>query len=365
MNEIAIKAQGLGKRYSLGGRSGSYKTIRESLSSMWRSAAGGLKRRPTGGAGVEFWALKDASFEIKCGEAVGILGRNGAGKSTLLKVLSRITRPTTGYADVVGRVGSLLEVGTGFHPELTGRENVFLNGAIMGISAPDIRRQFDSIVDFADIEKFIDTPVKRYSSGMYTRLAFAVAAHMQPDILLVDEVLAVGDAAFQKKCLGKMSDVAKSGRTVLFVSHQMGAITTLCDRAILLEHGSVACIGGAAEVVARYLSAGAERSGYANLAEVPTRTGTGELRLTDIALRDSSGTLTPNFSIGDDITIDFGLVRKERVNGVRLAIQLTTSDGLNIAHMIDQDSGFALTNVREKEQLSATLRDVRLYPGVL
>src|SRR5581483_8501340 len=187
-----------------------------------------------------FWALKDVSFEVKVGEALGIIGRNGAGKSTLLKILSRITRPTTGYADVYGRVGSLLEVGTGFHPELTGRENIYLNGAILGMTRRDIQRRFDEIVAFAEVENFLDTPVKRYSSGMYMRLAFAVAAHLEPEILVVDEVLAVGDAEFQKKCLGKMGDVAKEGRTVLFVSHNMNAVEHLCQRVLLFQSGRLA-----------------------------------------------------------------------------------------------------------------------------
>ena len=190
-----------------------------------------------------FWALKDISFEVKDGEVLGIIGRNGAGKSTLLKILSRITKPTTGSADVYGRVGSLLEVGTGFHPELTGRENIFLNGAILGMTRREIQRRFDEIVAFAEVEQFLDTPVKRYSSGMYMRLAFAVAAHLEPEILVVDEVLAVGDAAFQKKCLGKMSDVAHSGRTVLFVSHNLAAVERICDTAVFLQNGRIAATG--------------------------------------------------------------------------------------------------------------------------
>ena len=209
------------------------------------------------------WALKDVSFEIKRGEVVGIIGRNGAGKSTLLKILSRITEPTEGQAAIYGRVGSLLEVGTGFHPELTGRENIYLNGAILGMRRAEIERKFDEIVVFSGVEKFIDTPVKHYSSGMYLRLAFAVAAHLEPEILLVDEVLAVGDAQFQKKCLGKMADVAQAGRTVLFVSHNMGAIHHLCPRSILLEQGRIAMVGATAEVIRHYLSKrGSNRAEY-------------------------------------------------------------------------------------------------------
>jgi len=244
-----ISAHGIGKQYRLGTASG-YRSLRETL--------GGLFRRSRGAAGTQtFWALSDVSFEISSGEAIGIIGRNGAGKSTLLKILSRITAPTRGHVRLRGRLAALLEVGTGFHTELTGRENIFLNGAIMGMTRAEIKRAFDEIVAFADVEKFLDTPVKRYSSGMYVRLAFAVAAHLRPEILVVDEVLAVGDAAFQKKCLGKMQDVASGGRTVLFVSHNMAAITRLCTRAILLKDGKIVVDGTVDSVVGEYIRGGA------------------------------------------------------------------------------------------------------------
>ncbi|MCP3980404.1 MAG: ATP-binding cassette domain-containing protein [bacterium] len=238
MSEVAIQAERLGKRYRLGESTGgafSYKSLRESLTAGLRRIAS----RESGAAPAEVWALRNVSFEIPRGEVVGIIGPNGAGKSTLLKLLSRITRPTEGRARIFGRVGSLLEVGTGFHPELTGRENVYLNGAILGMLRSEIDSRFDEIVAFAEVERFLDTPVKRYSSGMYMRLAFAVAAHLEPEILLVDEVLAVGDAAFQKKCLGKMDEVARGGRTVLFVSHNMNAVQDLCSRAMLLREGGI------------------------------------------------------------------------------------------------------------------------------
>ncbi len=255
MPTAAIRAEGLGKRYVIGERRDAYGTLRDSIAKLrWlplRSMRAGFKRRPV----ESVWAIKDVSFEVEPGEVVGIIGRNGAGKSTLLKVLSRITEPTEGYADIRGRVGSLLEVGTGFHPELTGRENIYLNGAILGMGKSQITRQFDEIVDFASVERFIDTPVKRYSSGMYLRLAFAVAAHMQPEILLVDEVLAVGDASFQKKCLGRMEEVANQGRTVLFVSHNMGAIRSLCNRGIVIENGTVEFSGNVNESIHRYFQA--------------------------------------------------------------------------------------------------------------
>jgi lipopolysaccharide transport system ATP-binding protein len=233
MSDAIIKVEGLGKKYIISHEGGQrYTALRDVIA---KKAKGLVKKGIELPAKEEFWALKDVSFEIKQGEAVGIIGRNGAGKSTLLKILSRITEPTHGRIEINGRVASLLEVGTGFHPELTGRENIFLNGAILGMSRAEIRKKFDEIVDFSGIEKFLDTPVKRYSSGMYVRLAFAVAAHLEPEILVVDEVLAVGDAEFQKKCLGKMQDVSnKEGRTVLFVSHNMGAVNTLCNRALLL-----------------------------------------------------------------------------------------------------------------------------------
>ena len=263
MSDVAIRVEGVGKRYRIGRRE-AYKTLRDTLA---EAAAGPLRAvRSLAGRnghrraeGESFWALRDVSFEVKRGEVVGVIGRNGAGKSTLLKILSRITEPTEGYVDILGRVGSLLEVGTGFHPELTGRENIFLNGAILGMSRADIQRRFDDIVTFAEIEKFIDTPVKRYSSGMYLRLAFAVAAHLEPDILLVDEVLAVGDAAFQKKCLGKMKDVTARGRTVLLVSHNMTAIRSLSSHVALLSGGRLQMYGDRDECISAYLKGGAQQ----------------------------------------------------------------------------------------------------------
>jgi len=255
VSDIAIRVSNLGKSYRLHHQASPrrYKTLRDDLRAvpkkLWRMLAGKTGEEET------FWALDDLSFNVRDGEVLGIIGRNGAGKSTLLKILSRITEPTCGEAEIRGRVGSLLEVGTGFHPELTGRENVFLSGAILGMSRSEIRRNFDAIVDFAEIEKFIDTPVKHYSSGMYMRLAFAVAAHLDPEILIVDEVLAVGDLAFQKKCLEKMGDVSRSGRTVLFVSHNMEAIENLCSRVIWLDRGKIVKEGEAKTVVRDYMTA--------------------------------------------------------------------------------------------------------------
>lgn len=258
MSETVIRIEGLSKQYQIGERQKSYKTLRESLTRMaaapFRVVRSRLKNSGKNSLNGKstIWALKDVSFEVKRGDVVGIIGRNGAGKSTLLKTLSRITDPTEGYIDITGRVGSLLEVGTGFHPELSGRENIFLNGAILGMRRAEIQRKFDEMVAFAEVEKFIDTPVKHYSSGMYLRLAFAVAAHLEPEILLVDEVLAVGDLKFQKKCLGKMDEVAKEGRTVLFVSHNMGTIRSLCNQGVVLQEGELYHCGDVTRTIEAY-----------------------------------------------------------------------------------------------------------------
>lgn len=257
MSDLAVRVEGLGKRYHIGQRA-HYNTVREAFSRMVATPFTRLRGSPPAPRPSNhfrsntFWALKDVSFELKQGELLGIVGRNGAGKSTLLKILSRITEPTEGYADVRGRVRSLLEVGTGFHPELTGRENIYLNGAILGMRRAEITRKFDEIVAFAEVERFIDTPVKWYSSGMYTRLAFSVAAHLEPEVLIVDEVLAVGDIGFQQRCLGKMQEVSQGGRTVFFVSHMMFAITRLCKRVMLIEAGQVIADGATEDVVAQY-----------------------------------------------------------------------------------------------------------------
>ena len=259
-NEIILRVNNLSKEYQIGGRQEPYRTLRDTLTAAVTAPfqrVGRLLRGESGGASgltQSFWALNNLSFDVRRGEVVGIIGRNGAGKSTLLKILSRITEPTTGTAEIYGRVGALLEVGTGFHPELTGRDNIYLNGAILGMGRAEIERKFDEIVAFAEVEQFIDTPVKHYSSGMYLRLAFAVAANLEPEILIVDEVLAVGDAAFQKKCLGKMSEVANQGRTVLFVSHNMQAITQLTQRCIILAHGERQFDGPTPEAVHHYLT---------------------------------------------------------------------------------------------------------------
>jgi lipopolysaccharide transport system ATP-binding protein len=279
-----IQVRGLSKQYRIGISQAPYKTLREELVSALGAQLGRLmgKAVPTH---ETFWALKDVSFDVLPGEVVGIIGRNGAGKSSLLKIISRVTEPTTGVVNLYGRVGSLLEVGTGFHPELTGRENIFLNGAILGMSRSEIQRRFDDIVAFAEVEKFIDTPVKRYSSGMYLRLAFAIAAHLDTEVLLIDEVLAVGDLTFQQKCLNKMSDVTSQGRTVMFVSHNMGAVQRLCTRSILLERGEIVAVGPSPEIVQRYIAgAFVERSEYSQVT-APDKA----MNLRRIALVDEGG----------------------------------------------------------------------------
>lgn len=359
MGEIAIRAEGLSKSYRIDHEAkANYRTLRESLVSL----ATRPLRRPVEGRHETIWALKDVTFEVQRGEALGIIGRNGAGKSTLLKILARITRPTAGRAEVYGRLGSLLEVGTGFHPELTGRENIFLNGAILGMRRHEIQRLFDEIVAFAETERFLDTPVKRYSTGMYMRLAFAVAAHLRTDILVVDEVLAVGDAAFQARCLGKMEDVASQGRTVLFVSHNMAAVAQLCTRALLLDAGSVRVEGSADQVIAGYLS-GASQEGHVNFRH---RRDPAEIRgaAFDWAeLRDADGNARSDYSIGDDITVAFRLRLAPDRPGTKLAVSLRAADGTPLAHVVDDDSGFALRRDEDSWDVSIRFADVRFYPG--
>lgn len=295
MSDIAVNVAGLAKSYRIGGPQKTYDRLSDRLfdgvTAPMRRAGKLLRGQSSSAAELdeEIWALKDVSFEIRQGDVVGVIGRNGAGKTTLLKILSRITEPTEGYADMFGRVGSLLEVGTGFHPELTGRENVFLNGAILGMSKTEIVGRFDQMVDFAGIEKFIDTPVKHYSSGMYVRLAFSVAAHLDPDILLIDEVLAVGDIAFQRKCLDRLNKVANEGRTVLFVSHNMGLVASICNRGIYLDAGSIVVDASVQSAVDSYLSS-LSSPAVGDLATRTDREGQGRVRLKDLAIsiRDKS-----------------------------------------------------------------------------
>jgi len=295
----AIRVSHISKQYKLGGPQEPYHTLRDAIVNSLKAPMKALHKAPPAEG---FWALKDMSFEVEPGEVVGIIGRNGAGKSTLLKILSRITSPTEGTVELHGRVGSLLEVGTGFHPELTGRENIYLSGSILGMKRRDIDDKLDDIVKFSEIEQFLDTPVKRYSSGMYVRLAFAVAAHLEPEILLVDEVLAVGDAGFQKKCLGKMGEVAKEGRTVLFVSHNMGAISNLCSRTILLNNGKLMAFGKTDRMIEQYLHLSASDE-QMSLKDRSDRTGDGRFQFIDTWIENERGEKQVSVLSGDNIKI--------------------------------------------------------------
>ena len=336
MSDVAITVENLGKSYRIGAGP-RHDTLRDAVAARLRRRRdrgsrtiddrlpGGLSPSAQSSGSETFWALRDVSFEVKSGEVMGVIGRNGAGKSTLLKILSRITEPTTGQAVIRGRVGSLLEVGTGFHPELTGRENIYLNGAILGMHRSEIDRRFDEIVAFSEIERFLDTPVKRYSSGMYVRLAFAVAAHLDPEVLIVDEVLAVGDAAFQKKCLGKMGDVAGEGRTVLFVSHNMSAVRNLCTRAIQLANGRVVMAGETSEVTEAYLR-GTRTESLDSLAEaVRVFPPDPAFRLDGITIRQG-GRETLTILSGQPFEVEYRYTVPERIMGLRVFFDLVDDE---------------------------------------
>ncbi len=343
ISEAVIRVENLGKRFNVkasgNGAVGSkyvsgYRTLRDELSTSLRR----IRERTQEETGSIFWALRGISFEVHRGQVLGIIGRNGAGKSTLLKILSRVTEPSEGMVEIHGRVGALLEVGTGFHPELTGRENVFLNGAILGMRRTETQRKFDEIVEFAEVTKFIDTPVKRYSSGMYLRLAFAVAAHLEPEILVVDEVLAVGDAEFQRKCIGKMSDVAQQGRTVLFVSHNMSAILRLTEEAIVLDHGSLVLRAPTPQAVDFYMSSGlgekADRSWRAE--EVPPSSQ--PFRPVALRVRDIQGRHVDSFRSTEPIHVEFEYHLDAPINGLRTGIYLQTNMGEFVFTSFDTDS---------------------------
>lgn len=346
MDDIALRVCGLGKRYRLTGGDSFPRlsaTVSGMFSSAFRRGMRGQKRQTN-----EFWALRDVSFEINHGQAVGIVGRNGAGKSTLLKIISRVTEMTEGSIDVFGRIGGLLEVGTGFHPELTARENIFLNGAILGMKRAEIRSKFDEIVDFAEVETFLDMPVKRFSSGMYTRLAFAVAAHLDPNILVVDEVLAVGDAQFQKKCLGKMRDVTNQGRTVLFVSHNMAAVATLCQRAMLLKDGHLIEDGDVATIVDRYVEISkSSADGQKQWPDVSSAPGTTKVRLRAITLM-SEGKCTNDIEI--DLSSEINVQYQCLVDGLHLSTEMRLMHRTGIcafsSRTTDQRHGLGLFNAR-------------------
>lgn len=373
MSETVVQIEGLSKRYRLGVIGG--KRLVDDVSRQWAKFRGkpdplakvDLNPRPgtngkNGISSEEIWALKDVSLDVKQGEVLGIIGKNGAGKSTLLKILSRVTAPTSGEVKVKGRIASLLEVGTGFHPELTGRENVFLNGAILGMTKDEIRKRFDEIVEFSEIGKFIDTPVKRYSSGMYVRLAFAVAADLDPEILIVDEVLAVGDAAFQKKCLGKMENVASLGRTVLFVSHDMNNMTRLCPTGILLEQGKVVCQGAMTDVVTYYFKGDTLESGFAELSNRGDRSGNGDAAWQSIELlKDAERTST--FALGDEFTVRTCITLHKDIPRGQVFVVVTTDAGTPVHGLESANEGVVWTGKAGTYTFDVSIPSIQLYPG--
>jgi lipopolysaccharide transport system ATP-binding protein len=344
MSDIVISAENLSKSYLVGHQSAQrerYTALRDVIArearNFTRKTVDFVRGRQIvqGDQVEEFWPLRDVSFEVRQGEVLGIIGRNGAGKSTLLKILSRITEPTQGRAILRGRVASLLEVGTGFHPELTGRENIYLNGAILGMRRAEIKSKFDEIVDFAEVERFLDTPVKRYSSGMYIRLAFAIAAHLEPEILVVDEVLAVGDAEFQKKCLGKMHDVAsKQGRTILFVSHNMAAVESMCDSALLLVEGRCAAQGDTPIIVQHYLRE-LSRTSATPLDQRTDRSGSGEVRFASLSLESANGDQVSTFQCGAEAVLNLGIENRtgREIHGLRISIGIDNEMGQRLLHL--------------------------------
>lgn len=325
-----IRVEDLCKHYRIGAENSHRDTLRDVLTDAFRSPFRRVNGRKDSGPNDTFWALKDVSFDVAPGEILGIVGRNGAGKSTLLKVLSRITGPTKGRIEIYGTVASLLEVGTGFHPELSGRENIFLNGAVLGMKRAEIARKFDEIVAFAELEKFIDTPVKRYSSGMYVRLAFAVAAHLEPDILIIDEVLAVGDAAFQKKCLGKISNVASQGRTVLFVSHNMVAVKSLCTRALLLQIGSLVEDGDPAGVIRHYLGAGRVSRAETVWADPTRAPSTPAFRLRSVRVRNDAGEVTSELNTSESFSVEVEYENTSAGAALGATVLIYNSDGIHV-----------------------------------
>jgi lipopolysaccharide transport system ATP-binding protein len=330
MSDIVISAEGIGKSYLIGHKSNDrYVALRDVIANKTKGLWSKIRnsRSHTHKDIEEFWALRDVSFEVKQGETIGIIGRNGAGKSTLLKILSRITEPTTGRVSIKGRVASLLEVGTGFHPELTGRENIYLNGAILGMTRREIKAKFDEIIDFAEVEKFLDTPVKRFSSGMYVRLAFAVAAHLEPEIFVVDEVLAVGDSEFQKKCLGKMGDVAQEGRTVLFVSHNMAAVRSLCRQAVLLDKGRITATGATSDIISQYIT---DKRVATNDVVTLVPHLDANISFTKIWITDSQGNLSTDIDVLNPFMIGLEFRVLRHTTDTEITIVLSNSNGVNV-----------------------------------
>jgi lipopolysaccharide transport system ATP-binding protein len=370
MSDLSIQARGLSKLYLIG-EVEKYPTVRAALT---RAASMPLRAIKSWAAGASngncapaIWALRDLDFEVKQGEVVGIIGRNGAGKSTLLKILSGITEPTSGYADIYGRIGSLLEVGTGFHMELTGRENIFMNGALLGMKRHEIKRKFDEIVAFAETEKFIDTPVKHYSSGMYMRLAFAVAAHLDPEILIVDEVLSVGDVEFQRKCLGKMQDLSKnSGRTVLFVSHSMDAIQRLCTKSVLLESGGIVAYGDSASVIERYLSRNLSEIRPNEWLEISgiDRKGTGEARFEAVKYSSSNAAVSCHAFSNGPVEFLLAITADANMSVKSLAVTLYNVSGIKLVNADTISLGHVITLAKGRNLVRLRIKHLYLNPGV-
>ncbi|TRX34830.1 ABC transporter ATP-binding protein [Flavobacterium sp. ZT3R18] len=369
--DIILKAENISKQYRLG-QVGTG-TLSHDLNRWWHQVRGKedpylkigeTNDRSTKGTSEYVWALQDINFEVERGEVLGIIGKNGAGKSTLLKILSKVTAPTTGSIKSRGRIASLLEVGTGFNPELTGKENIFLNGAILGMTKKEITSKLDEIIEFSGCERYIDTPVKRYSSGMTVRLAFAVAAFLEPEILVIDEVLAVGDAEFQKKAIGKMQDISREGgRTVLFVSHNMAAVKSLCTRGIVLENGRVKFDGAIDEAVDAYLSTDYSTDCSVIFDKNTKRNGSRNLEFLSLDIRNQNNELSQEFSIGDDLNIKFRL--KNNTNEVKseVGIQIKSSDEMPIFHIMARDSNYELNHIEKEEEYTICIKDLRLYPG--
>lgn len=359
MSDIAIRVEGLGKRFRLRPNA-PLRTLREDLVALPKRMADWFSREQS--VTEDFWALRDMSFEVKRGEVFGIIGRNGAGKSTLLKILTRIMAPTTGVADLYGRVGSLLEVGTGFHPELNGRENIYMSGAMLGMRRHEVKKRFDEIVAFAEVERFVDTPCKHYSTGMFMRLGFAVAAHLDARILLVDEVLAVGDVEFQRKCLGKMGEVSQSGKTVLLVSHDLEAIRRLAHQCIWMDGGVLARSGPTADVIDAYLKAAVESENQQG-GEVTFEHGKQGIWFSRACLTGSNG--DTSISMGDSVTLAFEVRADENCANkpVCFTIGLRTEEGVPVALVADFDSGFRLNRVGRSNRIRVRFDNLKLYPG--
>ncbi len=365
MSDTAIHVESLSKAYRISHQAGNkrYKTLREDLMALPAYAGAWLRGQNT--RRETFWALQDLSFDVQEGDVLGIIGRNGAGKSTLLKILSRITEPTRGRAEIYGRVGSLLEVGTGFHPELTGRENIFLSGAVLGMTRREVQSKFDEIVAFAEVERFLDTPAKHYSSGMYVRLGFSVAAHLEPEILLVDEVLAVGDLEFQNKCLGKMSEVSKSGRTVLFVSHNMGAISALTQKCIYLKSGQMAAYGQTSQIVGQYLKEALEQANHAEVDLSLFRrdpNSDSPLHFTRVWVNDLQQKLS-TVEMGSDLKFSFELQVSREIRDACFTFILKDVQGQRVSVFFSWDQDFSLSLSPGKHVVGLEIHDLPLTPG--